>query len=229
MNCSKPLSQQLINENIFKAQVVACYLHGDIKEPSNTFDHDIDIIFVLDGEISDPESLIDFRLLEKVSSKIDFNIKVNGIDAFKKSDQLPTIDICCDWIEYIKKKDPVSVLDIAKKKYTQVYGDTAYYRELKDITVTTDMIKTRVGISRKYIKRCCNNRTPLLIRVAAKKLMHCICMINNSDFSPSIYLSHLKEGDSLLHYKIYSAYISPDAFKNGSIIDEIISAYDRIV
>lgn len=222
----KPICQKIISSNLFLNPVIACYLHGDIRTPERGYDHDIDIIFLFESEPQEPESMINESVLKEVSDSFEINIKVNGINRISRDPDLPTIDICCDWKSYITNQDPVSVIDIAKKKYEVILGDD-YYKKLKSLPVSIDLLKNRIRISINYVERCCDNQDAELIRVASKQVMQSKCLVNGIDYNPESFLQITKNNDE--YGKVYSSFHYPSAFIGSDRIEKAVKLLNSMI
>ncbi|ACN17500.1 conserved hypothetical protein [Desulforapulum autotrophicum HRM2] len=220
------ISLLIKDHNIFISEPIGCYLIGSLTNINSVQANDIDLVFLFDGKTCHPEEMIKMTHLPGLVKALNINLNLNGIPYSNNNIGYPTIDILCDWTEYIKKQDAVSVIDIALGNYKMLWGNNDDYLELKNTELNNQLIKQRLATSYNYIKRNCSSKKETLIKIAGKQFLQSFSTIQSSCFNPSLYLKNIEKNSQVLYLKPVLAYYSPESFLGSDIIEEILECYN---
>lgn len=219
------ISRKIISYNLFLSEPISCYLIGSSSSSNAKMSNDIDLVFLFTGEPRHPEEMVNLSLLTGISNELNINLNLNGIPYIEDKNGHLTVDLLCDWTEYIKKHDSVSIIDIAHSNYKKLWGRKDAYSELKNIELSKKLITDRIQTSYKYVKRNCNSNKAALIKVAGKQFLQLFAMLESSIFNPSIYIQTLNENNPISYFRPVLAFYSPESFIGTNIIVDILNNY----
>lgn len=214
--------------DLFFSEPIGCYLIGSLAQNETTQANDIDLVFLFNEKPRHPEEMVKMSKLSLLFDTLNTNLNLNGIPQIESQTGFPTVDILCDWTEYIHKHDAVSIIDIAHGNYRTLWGKEDAYFNLRNNELTKKLISERITTSYNYVKRNCTSNDSSLIKIAGKQFLQSFSMADSSCFDPGTYLKSINDNAQILYYRPVLAYYSPESFLQTNIINEILSCYDLL-
>lgn len=121
---------------------------------------DLDILLLTEKEYKVGEVILDLQSIEKIIRKgYDLKTKLislcyNGVplnfDIYSKATFI--LDLIPDSNKFVDQNDPVSILDVAKRKRILIWGED-YYSSKEMIKISANLVKERIKIALRYIDR----------------------------------------------------------------------------
>lgn len=148
--------------NIYVESVL---LFGSSAKDEDWIPNDIDLVFVIREKFDTVRDMFRLDVIINLAEKEGFNVRINGISAYRHQHGKCTIDFCLDSLNFINGNDVISTIDIAASKRVILMGQDPYDR-LSRLPISYAMRLERVKKSEDYI----NNNLDV-IEVADDKLI----------------------------------------------------------
>jgi len=181
---------KFVGENILgNIDIESVLLFGSSAKDEEGIPNDIDLVFIIREKFDTVRDMFRLPVIVNLAEKEGFNVRINGISAYRHQHGKCTIDFCLDSVSFISGNDLISRIDIAGSKRVVLMGQDPYDR-LSRLPISYAMRLERVKKSEDYI----NNNLDV-IEAADDKLI----MIKQIEFA----LMHFLDIDTFDPEKIY--------------------------